>query len=225
MMRRSPSRAGSFAQRQFGRFGRGGEADAHLAVFPQQRVRGGFHGGNLVGRQLLVEIDGGRRAAEMKTHGLRTGLALERRGEQVLPRVLLHVIEPAIPVDVPAHPAILLELAIDDVRDVAVLAVEHVEHPGLADRAGVEGLAAGRRIERRAIEHELPPIVLCARRRERRRRIRRGRRRCNRGGLQSWLTETTDRARPLRRSLWRAARSCRTGRTARHAGADRSSCA
>ena len=47
-----------------------------------------------------------------------------------------------------------LERAVDDVQDRAVVAIDDVDDPRVAERAGVERLAAGRRIERRAIEHD-----------------------------------------------------------------------
>ena len=142
----------------------------------------------------------------------------------MLPRVLLHVIEPAIPVDVAAHAAVLLQLAIDHMRDVAVLVIEHVEHSGLVDGAGIERLAAGRGVERRAIEDELPPVVLA-------RDLAHDGVEFDQIGVRvietffSHGSGTTDRARPLRRSPWRAARSCRTRRRGARQATGRSSCA
>ena len=91
---------------------------------------------------------------------MRSDLSLERRRQQVLPGVLLHVIEPAHPVDVPAHTRVLLELAIDEMADGAVLLLEDIEHLGLVERARVERLAARGRIERRPIERHLPLLPL-----------------------------------------------------------------
>ena len=46
------------------------------------------------------------------------------------------------------------DVAFDDVHDAAVVLVDHVDDTGVAERAGVERLAAGRRIEGGAIEHD-----------------------------------------------------------------------
>jgi hypothetical protein len=114
----------------------------------------------LIGRQFFIKIDRRRRTAQVKADRPGGQLALERRRQQVLPGVLLHVIEPAVPVDMPAHAAVLFERAIDQMRDVAILVVEDVEHPGLVERPDVEGLPAGGGIKRRAIEHHFPLVVL-----------------------------------------------------------------
>src|SRR5688572_21269159 len=74
--------------------------------------------------------------------------------------MLLHVIESARPVHVPTHTRVGLELPIDKVTDGTVFLIEDVEYIGLTDHAGVEGLAAGRRIERRPIEYDLPALAL-----------------------------------------------------------------
>ena len=99
----------------------------------------------------------------MKALGPNAAHLIDRRGEHVLAGVLLHVLEPAGPVDVarddldgrvadPTHGD--LDLALDQVDDRAVLPLDDVEHAGAAERAGVEGLAARRRVERGAIEHD-----------------------------------------------------------------------
>ena len=98
----------------------------------------------------------------MKAEGLGARLPFERRRQQMLSRMLLHVIEAPVPIDVPAHARVRLELAIDQMADSAVFLVEHIENHCLADRAGVEGLAAGRRVEGCAIEDDLPAVVLPA---------------------------------------------------------------
>ena len=78
----------------------------------------------------------------------------------MLAGVLLHVIEPARPVYVPANTAVLLELTIDTVHDRVIGALEHLEHACGIDRTGVVGLAPRCRIERRAIERDDPMLTL-----------------------------------------------------------------
>src|SRR5687768_21829 len=78
----------------------------------------------------------------------------------MLTRMLLHMVESARPVHVPPDARVGLELAIDKVADGAVFLLEDVEDVGVAERAGIEGLPARRRIERRAIENDLPSIAL-----------------------------------------------------------------
>src|SRR5687767_10559691 len=96
----------------------------------------------------------------MKAYGPRASLALERGGQQMLTRVLLHMVEAPRPVHVPPNARVGLELTIDKVSDRAVFLIEHVEDIGLTERPGVERLAARRRIERGAIENDLPSIAL-----------------------------------------------------------------
>ena len=78
----------------------------------------------------------------------------------MLPGVLLHVIEPAVPVDVPADAAILLQLPIDDVGHIAVRIVKDVEDLGIADRTRVERLTAGGRVERGSVQDDSPSIAV-----------------------------------------------------------------
>jgi len=76
-------------------------------------------------RHLAGEIDRRRLAAQVEADGPDTEQTLERRREEVLPRVLLHVIEPPGPVDDPMYPVLypegLTPCRRDDVDDAAIL--------------------------------------------------------------------------------------------------------
>ena len=90
----------------------------------------------------------------MEALGARTMHTIERSREHMLARVLLHMIEPPRPVDLPAHLGPLRERRRDDVHHAAILEVDHVINPHPAEHPRVEGLPAGRGIERRTIEHD-----------------------------------------------------------------------
>jgi hypothetical protein len=70
-----------------------------------------------------------------------------------------HVIEAARPVDGAADDFARFQRAAHDVRDSAVVAIDHVGHRRAAERAGIEGLAAGGWIKRRLIEHHVQAAV------------------------------------------------------------------
>ena len=95
----------------------------------------------------------------MKTFRSRTGHAIEGGGEDVLAGVLLHVLEPAGPVDRTVHGA-GLELTLHDVQDGVIATLDHVDDPGGAKTTGVERLAARGWIKRSAVEYNRRPAVV-----------------------------------------------------------------
>ena len=78
----------------------------------------------------------------MEAFGADAEQPIERRRQHVLAGVLLHVIEAPRPVDLAADDLAGLQGSGDDVRDRAVLAIDHVGHRRAAERAGIERLAA-----------------------------------------------------------------------------------
>ena len=143
MIRRSPVRDGSF---------RSGSFAASAAVTNFTQTSRSSHSTLLAASSTwaicsavsslsrsIVEDD----APRWKLTVFAASFPLERGGQQVLTGVLLHVIEAALPIDVTAHPRILLELAIDEVADGAVLLLEHVETP--SPRQACRYRMAGRR--------------------------------------------------------------------------------
>jgi hypothetical protein len=78
-------------------------------------------------------------------------------GEQVLSGVLLHVVEPAAPVDPAAEPFADHRRG-HHVRD-ALAFVHHVHDIHFAEPAGIEGLPAGGGIECGALEVDPPAVV------------------------------------------------------------------
>jgi hypothetical protein len=91
------------AQRQPRRLVRAGEPDRHLAILPDDPIRFRFRRRDLGRRRLAREIDRRDGRAEMKTDRPDAKQPVERRRPHVLPRVLLHVIETACPVDLAVH--------------------------------------------------------------------------------------------------------------------------
>src|SRR5205085_3871651 len=130
--------------------------DAHGPVAPDNLVRavdGPFY--FLVRRrgQLNVYLAGVGRHAE--TARLRAEEFDERLREYVLARVLLHVVEPAVPVNAPAHGrARPRRAALDEVQHAAVLRLDALDDASIAERARVRGLPAARRVEGRAVERD-----------------------------------------------------------------------
>jgi hypothetical protein len=73
----------------------------------------------------------------------------------VLARVLLDVVEAAIPVHAAAHErADRGRVALDDVDDGGVFRLDAIDDAGRAERAGVVRLAAAGRVEGRAVEDD-----------------------------------------------------------------------
>jgi hypothetical protein len=95
----------------------------------------------------------------MKALGARPADRLEGRGQSVLSRVLLHVIEPARPLDDALDQRARLERTIDHVHDALILMVDHVEHRASAQGAEIVRLSAARRVEGGPGERNLEPAV------------------------------------------------------------------
>jgi hypothetical protein len=77
--------------------------------------------------------------------------SLERRRQDVLSRVLLHVLEAAIPVD-PAVCRARQHLAFDDVQHRSVITIDDIHNTRVTEGAGIEGLTTRCRIEGRAVK-------------------------------------------------------------------------
>ena len=127
------------------------EAQRHRPVLRHHRIGAGLGGHDLLGREGGdVEVQRGGVLSEMHAHGAGAVEVLQHRREKVLPGVLLHVIEAPRPVHFAAHPAIA-QRGGQEVRDPLAL-VHHVQDLGAAQPPRVVRLAAGRGIERGAIE-------------------------------------------------------------------------
>ena len=81
----------------------GGEPDADGPVLPHDPVRFVFGGGEIARRQLARDVDRRGRGPEMEAHRPRAEQPIERGRQHVLAGVLLHVVEPARPVDGAVH--------------------------------------------------------------------------------------------------------------------------
>jgi hypothetical protein len=73
----------------------------------------------------------------------------------MLTRVLLHVIEPARPVDLTCNRRANLDRTIDDVGDPTIVSIDHIDYAYWAECSGVERLTPGRWIERCSIERDV----------------------------------------------------------------------
>ncbi len=144
---------GFLAQRQRRDLVRPGEADRHRPVFPDDPVGLVFRARDLRRRQLAGEVDRRVVRAEVKT--LRPGAqqAIERRRQHVLPRVLLHVIETARPVDLAAD-ATGGRGAVHHVQNPPIVGLHDVDDSSAGERPQVERLPARRGVKRGAVEHD-----------------------------------------------------------------------
>ena|GEM_PF-4965190 len=130
------------ADARCGEFLRSAEAHRHRPVLENDLV------GALLGLLQLPEINRRRRqvnrgdlASEVKGDCRMLEQLEKRRGKQVLPGVLLHVIEAALPVNGSVHrPGV--ELTIGDVDHCVAFTLEDVHDSSFAQRAGIVRLAA-----------------------------------------------------------------------------------
>jgi hypothetical protein len=87
----------------------------------------------------------------METHRVQPEKFLEHRREQMLPGMLLHVVEAPRPIDFARHRTLRPQWRRQPVRD-AILLVYHFDHRHPGDRPHVERLSARRRIEQRSVQ-------------------------------------------------------------------------
>ena len=150
------------AQGQPRRFLRVREADGHRPILPNDAVRFGLRGGDLRRRHLAREVDRRHFPAEVKADGADAEQLVEGGRENVLAGVLLHVVEPALPVDGAMHHLSGFGVqgsGFDHMRDRSVLFVDDIDDAQRGEAAGVEGLAAGGGIERGAVERDEQAVV------------------------------------------------------------------
>ena len=151
------------------------------------------------------EVERGDDGAEVEAD--RAGLAepVERRGEDVLAGVLLHVIEPPRPVDRPVHAAPDRDLAVEHVPHLTVVRLDDVDDERVAERPGVARLTAGERVERRRVQRRPRPDRSGSRLQSRPRRSRSAARRCSRCDGTSGPPRAA--ARGWRLGAWRPSRT------------------
>ena len=160
------------AERHPRRIGGVGERNLHRPIFPDDSIGLVLGGGDVARRQLAREVDRRHGCAEVKADGPDVEQMIERRGQHVLSRVLLHVIEPPRPVDRAVNVLPGLQAGSSGpgrfggsertrpprgkrgkhVSDAAVLGIEDVDDGQSAERASVERLSARGRIESGAVE-------------------------------------------------------------------------
>ena len=225
--RSSPCARRLLAQRQRLRLVRGREPDRHRAVVPHHRFASSTAALDVRRRRLAREVDRRGLGAQVKAHGRalhtrdrtpptaragRCAAACDRSGAPSRSRRA-----PPCPVAQRRDRARARTAPSSSTTSTTVGAAEH---------ADVERLAAGRGIERGAVEHRPPGRPSCSTRGRRGVERRQRRRRCSRCARSSRAAlDHADRRRRPRRSPRRAARSCRSGRTARRPAPGRSSCA
>jgi hypothetical protein len=149
---------GFLAERHLGHFRGIREPDRDWTILPDHTVRFGFGGRHLRRRHFAGEIDRRGGGSEVKAFGANAEEPIEGGRQDVLPGVLLHMIETARPIDA-AVDLTFSQLPFNDVRDRAVVSIDDVDHPCAAEIAHVVRLPARRRIERGAIEHGHEPSL------------------------------------------------------------------
>ena len=130
-----------------------------FAVLPDDAVGLVLGRRDLFGREHLVEVDGRRSGAEVKTLGPRVADRFEGRRQRVLARVLLHVIEPARPVHDALDQGARFERPVNHVHDARGLMVDHIEHQASAQSTEIVRLSSPGWIESgRGERHFEPPV-------------------------------------------------------------------
>ena len=99
-----------------------------------------FHG------QKAVEVDGHLILSHVKSHVVVAVTAVNQTGQNVFPRVVLHVIVTPLPVDNALRQAARLQGGIHLVPDLPVLLAD-VAHQNAVQSAGVRGLSASLRVK------------------------------------------------------------------------------
>src|SRR5271170_2612443 len=106
-----------------------------------------------------IEVDCADFAAKMERHRLKPEQLDKNGGEQMLAGMLLHVIEPARPVDLAAHRAV--RHGGGGVMHYAVIfRICDLDYRDSRERPEIVRLPSRRRVKRRAIEHDLPTMAI-----------------------------------------------------------------
>ena len=151
--------SGLLSQRERRRLFGLGESDRDGPIVPDDPVRLVFDAIDVGSRDDPVQIDGRRCGAEVEALGPCPREPVERRGEHVLPCVLLHVLEAPGPVD-PSADRSRGQFPFDHMKDRPVVSIHHIDDGDVAEPAGVERLPSGCRVERGPVEHDgRPPVV------------------------------------------------------------------
>ena len=93
----------------------------------------------------------------MEADGVQAEEFLEYGREQMLPGVLLHVVEAPRPIDLARHLAVRRERRRETVRN-ALLLIHHFDHRHPGDRPSIERLSARSRIKERAVQVHGAPV-------------------------------------------------------------------
>ena len=138
----------NLAQIEGCRFLMGDQSGGHRPVFPHDPVGQRFRRRYRFRRQgVLVQIDGYAIRPKVEAHRLRCRDAQKRLGENVLPRVMLHMVKAARPIDHPMDCACRQGRA-EDMDDGAVFGLDiDIDHRRLVEHPAVVGLSAGAGIE------------------------------------------------------------------------------
>jgi len=126
--------------------------NVHRPVFPDDGVGQAESLGHLaVVEPVGGQVDGADIRTHVEAHGAQPVEPHERLRQDVLSRVLLHVVEPAVRVHPAPHPRRIRRMR-QQVVDVASVILAHLEHRLARQGAGVGRLAARARVERRLVE-------------------------------------------------------------------------
>ena len=108
------------------------------------------------------QINGAKVGPQMKGNRWQSVTLLKHRGKKMLPSVLLHMIETALPIDRSLHFS-EAQFTVHEVQYQIVL-IAHVQYLGLTDATEIVGLPSRSWVERRLVQLYLP-CALWARRR------------------------------------------------------------
>ena len=134
-----------------------------LVNLPEVPVGGLLQRGELLFGEGAVEVDGDHLRPQVEAYILAAPEIVGQPGDDVLPRVLLHQVEPPVPVDDPGDLCSRLQGVAAGVDNLPVPAVDlqhlHlVEGPAGLQPPGVVGLAAPLGVEGGAVQNDVKPL-------------------------------------------------------------------
>ena len=133
--------------------------DIDGAIFKNNSIRGAFDAfQDFLGRFGATQVNRAHFRAEMEGNRGQAEALLKHGRQQMLPGVLLHVIEAPRPMDAAVYVRTRW-LAIDYVQNLVAF-IAHVENICIADFTQIVRLSTRRRVERRAIQQQ-PPDRSC----------------------------------------------------------------
>ena len=131
-------------------------------VAPDEGVGLCLDGGQVIGRNIVVKVNGDNILAQMEAHIVAAVSGTDNAANDVFARVLLHMVEPPCPVNASGGGVANIQRLITGVNDDSFF-FPHVDDLGIAQNTGVGRLTAPFGIKGRPVQYHLPAgLVLLA---------------------------------------------------------------